>query len=184
MCYRPSQPRPSNHRPRWGIYSLVRASVAFHFCCPCCRFHLSLGHRRRRLSRGHHRRRRWRTDSVASIGPLLAVSRTSAVPLSNSLDIIAADTDTKCRVPCLHLVFGRQSVDEDGVQHVFVNCQSFSTHFCVKILDPTHLLEWDAPRRYIKTIKAPGDVGYGPRRLRAVLRKESDIRFPWQGTPV
>ena len=107
MCYRPSQPRPSHHRPRWGIYSLVRASVAFHFCCPCCRFHLSLGHRRRRLSRGHHRRRRRRTDSVASIGPLLAVSRTSAVPLSNSLDIIAADTDTKCRVPCLHLVFGK-----------------------------------------------------------------------------
>ena len=63
--------------------------------------------------------------SMASVGPLLPVSRKSVVPLSNGLhDVIAADTVTRCQVPCLHLVFGRQSVDEDSVQHMGVKCQA------------------------------------------------------------
>ena len=78
--------------------------------------------------------------SMASVGPSLPVSRKSVVPLSNSLDdVIAADTVTRCQVPCLHLVLGRQGVDEDGVQHVVVECQTCCTHLSGKILDPTHL---------------------------------------------
>ena len=97
----------------------------------------------------------------------LSVFRKSVVPLSSSLnDVIPADTVTTCQVPFLHLVFGRQSVDEDGLPHVVVKCQSCCTHFCGKILDPTHLLERVAPRRYLKTIKAPGEVGFGPCRMR------------------
>ena len=54
--------------------------------------------------------------SMASVGPLLLVSRKSVVPLSFSLDgVITADTVTRYKIPCLHLVFGRQSVDKDCV---------------------------------------------------------------------
>ena len=89
--------------------------------------------------------------SMVSVGPLLPFSRESVVPLSNSLnDFIAADTITRCQAPCLHLVFGRQNVDEDDVQHVVVEGQSCCTHFCCKILDPAHLLEEVATWLYIK----------------------------------
>ena len=84
--------------------------------------------------------------SMASVGPLPPVSRKLVVPLSYSLDdVIAADTVTRCKVPCLHLVFGRQCVDENGVQHVVVKGQSCCTHFWSKILDPAHPLEEVAP---------------------------------------
>ena len=54
--------------------------------------------------------------SMGNVGPLLHVSRKSVVPFSYSLDyIITADNVTRCKVPCLHLVFSRQSVDEDCV---------------------------------------------------------------------
>ena len=65
-----------------------------------------------------------------------------------------------------------------------VEGQSCCTRFCGKILDPTHLLVGVAPWRYLRTIKAPGEVGFGLRRLRAVPRKESIPRFPRRGTPV
>ena len=122
---------------------------------------------------------------MASVGPLLPVSRKSVVPFSYSFDDVStADTVTRCKIPCLHLVFGRQSVDEDGAQHMGVKCQACCTHLRGKVLDPTYLLEWVAPRRYLKTIKAPREIGFGPRRLRAVSRKEIVPRFPRRGTPV
>ena len=93
---------------------------------------------------------------VAIVEPLLPVSRKSVMARSNSLnDVIAADTVTRCQVPCLHIVLGRQSVDEDGVQHVVVKCQSCGAHSRCNIFDPTHL-ERVAPRRYLKTIEASG----------------------------
>ena len=48
--------------------------------------------------------------SVASVGPLLPVSRKSVVQLSYSLDyVIAADTVTRCKVPLFQHVFGHMS---------------------------------------------------------------------------
>ena len=123
--------------------------------------------------------------SMASVGRLLPASRKSVVPLSNSLDdVIAADTVTRCQVTYLHLVFGRQSVDKDGVKHVVVKRQPCCTHLCRNMLNPTHFLEWVAPRRYLKTMKAPRDIGFGPDRVRAVPRKKSVTRFPRRGTPM
>ena len=56
------------------------------------------------------------TASMASVGPRLPVSRKSVVPLSYILDDVnAADTVTRCKVPCFHLVFGRKNVDEGGI---------------------------------------------------------------------
>ena len=53
------------------------------------------------------------TASMVSIGPLLPASGISVMPLLYSLvDAIAADTVTRFKVRCLHLVFGRQSVDK------------------------------------------------------------------------
>ena len=58
---------------------------------------------------------------MSSVGPLLYVSRNSAVPLSyNRDDAIAADTVTRYKAACLHFVFGRQSVNENFVEHVVV----------------------------------------------------------------
>ena len=65
-----------------------------------------------------------------------------------------------------------------------VKCQPCCTHVCGKILNPTDLPEWVVSRRYLKTIKAPREIGFGPRRLKAVPRKESVLRFPRRGAPV
>ena len=65
-----------------------------------------------------------------------------------------------------------------------VKRQPCCTHLCGKIHNPTHLLEWVAPRRYLKAMKAPREIGFGTRRLRAVPRKECVPRFPRRGTPV
>ena len=75
-------------------------------------------------------------------------------------------------------------MDEDGVQHVVIKCQSCCTHFCGKTIDPTHFLEGVARWRYLETIKAPGEVGYGSRHLRAVPCKVGVPRFLRRGTPV
>ena len=87
-------------------------------------------------------------------------------------------------------LLGRQSMNEDGVQnvvvvdHVVFKDQACCSHLRGKILDPTHLLKRVAPRRYLKPIKAPREVRFGPSRLRVVPRKESVPRFPRRNTPV
>ena len=99
--------------------------------------------------------------------------------LSYSLDnVIAADTVTRFKVPCLHLVFGRQSVDENCVQHAIGEGQPCCTHFCAKILDPTHLVERVATWRYHKTIKAPGEVGLSPRRFEGGTTQRERLTLP------
>ena len=40
------------------------------------------------------------------------------------------------------------------------------------------------PWRYLETIEAAGEVGFGPRRLRAVPREERVPRFSRRGAPV
>ena len=43
------------------------------------------------------------------------------MPLSSSLDyVLAADAVAGCQVPWLCVVLGRQSINEDGVQHVVI----------------------------------------------------------------
>ena len=107
--------------------------------------------------------------SMAGVEPLLPVSTKSAVRFSNSLDdVIAADTITRCKVPCLNLGFGIQRINGNCVHHVIVEGQSCCTRLCCNILHPTHFLQGVAPWRYLTTIMAPGEVGFGPRRLRAV----------------
>ena len=117
-CRRQRQRRPSHHRPRWCLCRLVlavptstfsfaaastfpvaTATAAFSAATPAV------------AAAGEHS-----MASMASVGPLLPVSRKSVVPLSYSLDgVITADTVTRYKIPCLHLVFGRQSVDKDCV---------------------------------------------------------------------
>ena len=139
------------------------------------------GHQRRRRRR---RRRTYHCQHGQRWTPS-SCSKNSVVPLSNSRnDVIVVDTVTRYQVPCLHLAFGRQGVDEDGVQHVVVEGRSCCTHLCGNILSPTHLLEWVAPRRSRKNDKAPRDIGFNPCRLRALPRKECSPRFPRRGTPV
>ena len=125
------------------------------------------------------------TACMINVGPLLPVSRKKVMPLSNNLgDLIAADAVTRCQVPCLHLVCGRQSVNEEGLEHVVVKCQACCTHRRGKILDRSHPPERLALRLYLGTVKASREVGFGPCRLRATPGKESVPRFPRRSTPV
>ena len=111
-------------------------------------------------------------QGMPRVQSLLPASRKSVMALSHSLDyLLGADAVARCQVPCLHLVLGRHSTNEDGVQHVVVKGQACCTHLCGKILDPTHLLNRVAPRRYLQNMKASREVRFGPSYLRPVPRK-------------
>ena len=88
------------------------------------------------------------------------------MPLANRLDcLLAANAVVRCQVPFLHLVLGSKNINEDGVQHEVVQSQACCTHLHGKLLNPIHVLERVAARRYLETIKASAEVGCGPCRL-------------------
>ena len=121
---------------------------------------------------------------MASVESILLVSKPSVVPLSYSLDdVIEADAVTRCKVSCLHLAFGSQSVNENCLQHV-VEGQYCYTHFCGQIFDPPNLLKRVVSWRYLKPITASREVEYGRRDLRVVPCMERVPPFPRRRTLV
>ena len=111
-CHRHREPRPSHHRPRWCLCRRVYAVPDVHFSFAAATAVAAFSAASTAATAAGENS----MASIASVGPLLPVSRTSVVTPSYSLDdVISADTVTRCKVMCFHLVFGRQSVDEDGV---------------------------------------------------------------------
>ena len=126
-----------------------------------------------------------RMAGMVSVELLLLAYSQSVMPFMYSrYDVIAADTVTRCQVPCHRLVFSRQGVDENCVQHVVIEDHSCCAHFCCNIFDPANLLERVSPWRYLKTIEAAAEVGFVPCRLRAVQREKRVPRFSRRGAPV
>ena len=108
--------RRSHHRIRWCLSGPIRASRTSGSVFPAAAAGPIAGVYGMSLAQPFH---------LARIRALVPVDRNSVVPLSHSLDdIITADDIAGRQVPCVHLVLGRQSTDEDDAQGVILECHT------------------------------------------------------------
>lgn len=100
--------------------------------------------------------------------------------LSNLDDLFEADAVARSQVPCLHLVFGRQSTTEDGES---MRLSRARRTVCVFVARPSILLISSSgllPGAVLNYQDAER-VGFGFHRSRVLSRKESVPCFPRRG---